>query len=244
MIKSPQKLMTRIPHAVRAVCSAIREEPQEPRSWECLDEDGLWRELVSGILGSRVRYEVALQALDTLDRARLLDGKKHLSRLSGYEREVEALLSGETGGTQTSPLAQRYPFPRQRASRIRQGVEEIYGKHQTLRELLRQTSCPCAVRQELVSRIPGIGPKQASMFLRNVGFPGEFAVLDVHVLTYMRWNALLTDGKPRVGTLREYESVESVFLAHAYSLGMCPHEFDIAVWIVMRVATKEDWACR
>jgi len=239
-----RQTMPRISHAVRAVCSEVREESPVPRSWERLGEKALWRELVGGILSSRVLYEVALQAVDALDRARLLDGRKYLSRLSIFQRKVEALLSGETTDAQTRGVARRYPYPRQRASRIRHSVEEIYGKQQTIRQLLRQTSCPCAVRRQLVDRIPGIGPKQASMFLRNIGFPGEFAVLDVHVLTYMQWSSLLTEGQSRVTTLRQYEAVESKFLDHVHELGVCPRKFDIAVWIVMRVAKKENRICR
>lgn len=242
MIMLRPELMTGIRQAIREVASAIQEDAK-PMSWEQLDEKTLWREMVGGILGSRASYEVAVHAVEALERQGLLDGTPYLSRLSFYQRKLEAALSENTSGAQSGGQARRYPYPRQRAGRIRRSVEEIYGKRQTIREFLGRTSCPRAVRRELAERIPGIGPKHASMFLRNVGYPGEFAVLDVHVMTYMKWSMLLTNVQSRVRTLREYESVESIFLDHVHELGVCPRKFDVAVWIVMRVAKKEKSTC-
>ena len=243
MTMAQPQMIGAIGHAVRAVCSAL-DDNVTPGSWERLGEPALWRELVAGILGSRAPYEVALRAVEALEQDGLLDGKAWLSRLSCYQRRLEATLSGDGDGAQTERRALRYPYPRQRAARIRGSVAEIYGKRQSIRGLLRKADGPHAARRELAERIPGIGPKQASMFLRNVGYPGEFAVLDAHVLTYMQWNALLPEAEPRVQTIREYEHVESVFLDHVHGLGACPGKFDVAVWVVMRVAKREQSACR
>jgi N-glycosylase/DNA lyase len=86
-----------------------------------------------------------------------------------------------------------------------------------------------------VSLASGVGPKQASLFLRNVGFANDLAVLDVHVLRYMDKMDLAPAITQIVHTLEGYERIELAFCKHARDLGFPPLCFDLAVWIVMRV---------
>jgi N-glycosylase/DNA lyase len=235
----------RILDAIREVCIAMEAQVPARVSWESLPEKVLWRELVGGILGSRATYEQALEAVDALERDGLLDASAFAARPSIYQRRVERTLSGvggrTTGGTRRTG---RYPYPRQRAERIRRSADALYGKKQTVGDLLRQAADPWSARRALTERMCGIGPKQASMFLRNIGYPGEFAVLDTHVLTYMQRVASLVRESPRVQTLREYERTEEVFLDHVHALGLSPQTFDLGVWVVMRVAKRERVLCR
>jgi N-glycosylase/DNA lyase len=84
----------------------------------------------------------------------------------------------------------------------------------------------------------GIGPKQASLFLRNTGFGGELAVLDVHVLRFMEYMGLCPKVPKTVSTLREYEALEQILLGYARGLGWGLQVLDQAIWISMRVAKK------
>jgi N-glycosylase/DNA lyase len=94
-------------------------------------------------------------------------------------------------------------------------------------------------RRRLVSEVPGLGPKQASLFLRNIGYVANVAVLDVHVLTYMSWVGLTDTLVKSVSTIRKYETLEDSFIEHSYSFGYTPDRFDLAVWIVVKVAKEE-----
>ena len=84
-----------------------------------------------------------------------------------------------------------------------------------------------------------MGPKQASLFLRNIGFAANVAVLDIHVLTYMRWVGLIETPVKSISTVRKYEALEDSFIEHAYSFGYAPDRFDLAVWVVVKVAKEE-----
>jgi len=90
-------------------------------------------------------------------------------------------------------------------------------------------------RSQLVQSARGLGPKQASFFLRQIGHPGRLAILDVHVLTYMRLAGLCDDvSTPR--TLRRYEIVEDRLLAYSLGRGIPTHSLDQAIWLTMRAA--------
>jgi N-glycosylase/DNA lyase len=75
--------------------------------------------------------------------------------------------------------------------------------------------------------------------LRNIGYAADVAVLDVHVLTYMYWVGLTETPIGSVPTVRKYEALEDAFIEHAYSFGYTPDRFDLAVWVVVKVAKEE-----
>ena len=94
-------------------------------------------------------------------------------------------------------------------------------------------------RAWLVDNVPGLGPKQASMFLRNTGISYDLAVLDRHVLHYM--NALgISDKRTKsISALDEYCLEEDALRQHAEELGYSVGMLDWAIWIVMRVVKKQ-----
>lgn len=79
--------------------------------------------------------------------------------------------------------------------------------------------------------IPGVGLKTSSFFLINSRPNQHVAVLDTHVLSYMREHNLhprvpnATPGNPRV-----YAELEKVWLIHCAEHGMSPQQFDFKVW--------------
>ena len=229
--------VTRIPiptisNAIQEVCFALEEKHHRLPSWTSMTEDDLWRELVACILGSRVRFEVAHSAVERMDRRRLFSEQRRSSRFQQYEQDVMGALS--EGSASGGP---RYPFFRVRANQIRRAAERLYSNKESLRKFLegdiRDT------RRRLASEVSGLGPKQASLFLRNIGYTTHVAVLDIHVLTYMRWVGLIETPVKSISTVRKYEALEDSFIEHAYSFGYAPDRFDLAVWVVVKVAKEE-----
>jgi N-glycosylase/DNA lyase len=231
---------TRIPlpaieNAIRQVCFALEEKGYKSPSWTTMTEDNLWRELVACILGSRVRFEAAHSAVERMERKCLFCEHRRSSRFEQYEQDIVRVLS-EVEGTGAQS---RYPFFRIRANQIRRSAECLYGCHGTIREFLENSRNIRDARRRLASEISGLGPKQASLFLRNIGYATEVAVLDVHVLTYMSWVGLTKKPMKSVSTVRKYEALEDAFIEHAYSFGHTPDRFDLAIWVVLRVVKKE-----
>lgn len=220
--------LANIHNTIEEVCRSIGSRKNLLSIWDSLGEDRLWQELVACILGSRVSYETANMALTRLIDSGLLEKKKRATCFSRYEADLELVLSNL-----------RYPFPNQRAKHIRRSAEIIYGKNRTIHRLLRKNSNVNGARKRLVEEISGIGPKQASLFLRNIGYSNELAVLDIHVLTYMFWVGLIPKEFAYMRNIKQYEGIEKIFLAHAYKMGFSADRFDLAIWVVMRVVKKE-----
>ena len=214
-----------IEHAILDVCSVLNEYPSV--SWKKRSEDDLWREMVLCILGSRVKFEVAHAAVERMNRMRLLS---HSRRSVGFDRYEKDTMTALSGG---------YPFYRVRANHLRRAAERLYSSRGSVLEFLDSAGDTHSARRILASEVVGLGPKQASLFLRNIGYTKCIAILDVHVLTYLSWVGLTDTPLKSVSTLEKYEVLENSFIKHAYSFGYSPHQFDLAVWVVMKVAKEE-----
>lgn len=224
-----------IQNAIHEVCFALGEKGNQLPPWNAMTEDDLWRELVACILGSRVRFEVAHSAIERMERRGLFCQSRRSSRLEQYEQDIVRVLSEIEG----SSVDKRYPFFRMRASHIRQAAERLYRCRETIRTFLDSSHDTRDARRRLASEVSGLGPKQASLFLRNIGYTTHIAVLDTHVLTYMSWVGLIEGPMKSISTVRKYEALEDAFIEHAYSFGHAPDRFDLAVWVVLRVVKEE-----
>ncbi|MEM0155748.1 MAG: N-glycosylase/DNA lyase [Thermoplasmataceae archaeon] len=87
------------------------------------------------------------------------------------------------------------------------------------------------VRDYLVQNIKGIGYKEASHFLRNIGIY-DFAILDKHILKMLR--AEYPGISVKVGSRQRYLDTEKLVVDIARSMGMEPGILDLYMW---RIAT-------
>ena len=85
-----------------------------------------------------------------------------------------------------------------------------------------------AAREWLVKNIKGLGMKEASHFLRNVGYH-DLAILDRHILRLMHENGLL-DEMPKSLTPKRYVEIERTFKGIADDMGMSAAELDVYMW--------------
>ena len=152
-VTDPRDCLSSIDSAIRDVCRAIGERGTAPASaWTGCSEEELWRELVSCILGSRVRFESACSAVERMEEKRLFSADRRAGRFDEYERDIRSVLSD------------CYPFYRVRAQQVRCAAERTYGCGRTVRGFLEVTDGVRDARRRLSLEIPGIGPKQASLF--------------------------------------------------------------------------------
>ncbi len=84
-------------------------------------------------------------------------------------------------------------------------------------------------REWLVNNVKGLGWKEASHFLRNIGFL-DLAIIDRHVLKHMLRCGAIARMPASVGTRRAYLELETRFAALAASLGMPLQELDLLFW--------------
>jgi len=236
--------LSRIELAIREVCNCLGDKRGCSSAWESMNEKDLWRELVACILGSRVRFEVAHSAMDRMDEAGLFARAPDIRRSVCYEQDVLRALSGHNDAHDGRTNAKGYPFSKVRSKQIRAAAESLYSNGSDIRSLLDKARHVREARRHLATDVAGLGPKQASLFLRNIGYAAHVAVLDVHVLTYMAWAGLTPSPVTTVRTIRQYEMLEDAFIEHSCSSGFPPDRFDLAVWVVVRVVKREHKLCR
>lgn len=83
-------------------------------------------------------------------------------------------------------------------------------------------------REWLVENVDGIGYKEASHFLRNIGIDG-LAILDRHILTLIREHGLIKKA-PRTPTRRRYLKIEKKLKKLAKKVNLSLAELDLYLW--------------
>ncbi len=117
--------------------------------------------------------------------------------------------------------------------------ESLYLAGHSIRSILDSSCGSHDARERLISATLGIGPKQSSLFLRNVGYAQDLAILDSHVMTYMNLLDLTSTSIKEVSKLATYEVVEKRLTEYSQRLDVSLPNLDTAIWVVMRVFNGE-----
>jgi N-glycosylase/DNA lyase len=91
----------------------------------------------------------------------------------------------------------------------------------------------------LTKNVIGFGPKQASLFLRRIGFSSELAILDTHILDYLKIARGIAPKLSTLSSIMGYEKIEHEFVNIAAEFNHIVGNVDLAVWVTMRVAKRE-----
>lgn len=83
-------------------------------------------------------------------------------------------------------------------------------------------------REWLADNIKGLGFKEASHFMRNVGYK-NIAILDRHILNLMKEYAFIKE-KPKTLNKKNYLEIEKTFKKIADTLKMSCAELDLYMW--------------
>ena len=84
-------------------------------------------------------------------------------------------------------------------------------------------------REWLVENIKGIGYKEASHFLRNVGFGKDLAILDVHILKNLKAYGVIKE-IPKTLTKKEYLRIENKLKDFCKKINIPMDELDLLFW--------------
>ena len=85
------------------------------------------------------------------------------------------------------------------------------------------------LREWLVRKVTGLGYKEATHFLRNVGRNGGLAILDRHILRNLkRYGAIRSI--PKTLSRKHYLSIERQFMRFADRIGIPLDELDLLFW--------------
>jgi N-glycosylase/DNA lyase len=178
---------------------------------------------------------MALAATSRLARAGLLRFSGDESR---YRLRVEEILSKPLSHPDWE-RCRRYRFPKTRSWALASTAAAFYVGGGSIKGWLGRFPDSRSARRGIVEKASGIGPKQASMILRNIHFCDELAILDSHLMCFMRLRGIADLEPNRISTLAGYEAAERRFLNYARRTGWAPAVLDQAIWVVMRVYARE-----
>ncbi len=114
-------------------------------------------------------------------------------------------------------------FPRARAEYIVEARKLI--PH--LREILKNFRDERALREWLVRNVRGLGYKEASHFLRNIGYR-NVAIIDYHIVDVLVRHGIVE--RPRSLTRRRYVEIERILEKIAEATGLSLGELDLYLW--------------
>lgn len=232
-MSSLHTLQGRLDSTIRTLCPLIESEVLK-RAWVEWSEYELRRELVGCILGSQVHHKMAVAATENLEWANLLSDRRWY-RCRDSEFASDALMVLEGRAVRICHLG-RYRFPRIRAKQLAQVRDAL--SRVSLTSRLANGHAPAELRKSLIEEIPGLGPKQASMFLRNIGRSYDLAILDTHVLRFMDIQGRLPLKEARISTVSGYEKAERIVTEYAATVGYPVGYLDWAIWATMKAARE------
>jgi len=197
------------------------------------EEFGLWAELSCCVLSSQVPYDLAKAASQRIMDSGVLssDSSPNLQCLRSQ------LLSVLSPPIAVGGVFRRYRFPARRAHQIASTFCVVHHEFGSLNELLNRYPDARSARVWMVKNMQGVGPKQASMFLRNIAVSYDLAVIDRHVCRYIHVIGF-GNAEPDVATIRNYEKREAQLRIYAANIGCSLGVLDWAIWIVMRAASR------
>jgi N-glycosylase/DNA lyase len=179
--------------------------------WRSGSDARLWEELVFCIFTAGASARMGLRAVEAI-RPLLMEG----------EREEMTLALQQAG-------AHRFPVERPGYIVI---TRSYLREHcdMALRKKLQGFADPIERRDWLAQekQVKGLGYKEASHFLRNVGFSG-YAILDKHVMSCLKDLKVVDAPKPPSNRTRYLETEERL-KSFAREIGIDFDELDLVLW--------------
>lgn len=220
----------RVQRAILTICPDVAIEEGCGRRDVARDDRTLWRQFMICLLSSQVKYELACAAALDIEDAGILTS----STPETIAADLYAILARPFW---VDGQMRRYRFYNTKASQLARSWTIIQAEG-GLGSLVDAFDDDRAARKWLVRHLPGLGFKQASMFLRDIGFSQDLAVLDRHTLDYMALVGLRAPGQRYVQTSSQYLGLEDSLRDHASGLGYSLGHLDRAIWVVMRARAQ------
>jgi len=116
-----------------------------------------------------------------------------------------------------------YRFPNKRA----QFIAEARQHKDSLKRIINGFEYENELRGWFANNIKGIGYKEASHFLRNIGFE-NFAIIDFHILDILSEHGMIE--KPKTLNAKNYIEIETVLKDLGKKLSLNMAELDLYLW--------------
>lgn len=187
----------------------IRKLAEFRRRWETADEGDIFAELVFCILTPQAKARACWATVENLLNKNLMfkGGKTRLAR--------------ELHGSR---------FKYKKAEYILEARKQFSSNRKvSIRSKIEQFSDPYRLREWLVHNVRGIGYKEASHFLRNIGFGEEVAILDRHILRNLKSLGII-ERVPTHLAKNRYVEIENKMKKFAEKVNIPVSHLDLIFW--------------
>lgn len=116
-------------------------------------------------------------------------------------------------------------FHNQKGERLR----AVAARQQEITSMLASIQPTATKREWLMENVKGLGWKEASHALRNIGHL-DIAIIDRHILKHLLRCGAIPQLPAAIGTRRAYLQLEQTFFQLADSFGLQPQELDLLLW--------------
>lgn len=208
-----------VPDLVAHLLAEMSRDPSAlPRCERLSNFADIWRRLLFCILSSQVKVESAHRAVLALMEDVPFDC---LSRSEVFDRVRLVLRSAKV----------RYRFPDARSRQIADSWFAFAQVKDDFYSYLDSHLAEVDARVAVAERFSGLGMKQASMFLRDIGYSARLCIIDTHIVWYC-----VNIGLEPAGAItpRRYLKLEEHLLNESDALGVAPNMLDSAIWAAVK----------
>ena len=162
--------------AVQGMCERLAVNSSPPK---IINETFLWKRLVECILSSQVSYASAQAATQRITSILFSSIGKCEEIL------IDALINCLLEPMVVCGKTVHYRFPRLKSKQVALTWSYFETNNKPLSSIVSSGLSENELRDELIVLVSGLGLKQASMFLRDVGVAKNLAIIDRHVIDFM-----------------------------------------------------------
>jgi N-glycosylase/DNA lyase len=178
--------------------------------WSSGDEEEIFHELAFCLLTPQSKAKSCWAAISSM-------------------REENVLLSGTTDEIRQE-LHHCVRFHNKKAQYLTDAKELFLSKGTvSIKPFIENFSDVYACRDWLVKNIKGLGYKEASHFLRNIGLGDNVAILDRHILRNLQRFAVIEEVPDSLGRSK-YLSIEKDLIAFSKQIHIPPSHLDLLLW--------------
>lgn len=125
-------------------------------------------------------------------------------------------------------------FINRKTQQLADSFQVLQNKRDYILDIATNFNTAYAAREFLMEHFPGIGPKQASMFLRNIGFGTDLAIIDSHIekMSRILIPQIYMSRKPN------YADIEAELRQFADSRSVNLQTLDVILWSCSRLMGK------
>ena len=177
--------------------------------WEKGDDCAMFKEFIFCLLTPQSKAKICWDAVERMEQRSLL--------MNGDYREIVECLEGVRFKNKKADY-----IINSRAIFLENGMPRV-------KPIISGFKSPEEAREFLVNDVKGMGYKEASHFLRNIGFGENLAILDRHILKNLKFLGEIKD-VPQSISRKIYMELEKLFLKTAEELGIPSSHLDLLLW--------------